>query len=86
MSAMTIELPEQLQAELKDRASARGVSPDLYLREVLERDFGAEVSPTAPLKSSYGMLAKYGPAPSADEIDESRADMLRTSIFAMDAE
>jgi hypothetical protein len=30
-----------------------------------------------PFKSGYGMLAKYGPAPSAEEIDENRREMFR---------
>lgn len=31
--------------------------------------------PVKPFKTGYGMLAKYGPAPSAEEIDENRKDM-----------
>ena len=35
-------------------------------------------SPQAkPLKSAYGLLAEYGPAPSAEKIDENRRDMFR---------
>jgi len=30
-----------------------------------------------PFTSGYGMLAKYGPAPSAEEIDENRREMFR---------
>jgi hypothetical protein len=33
--------------------------------------------PRKPLKSARGILAKYGPGPSAEEIDENRRDMLR---------
>jgi hypothetical protein len=32
------------------------------------------------------MLAKYGPAPTAEEIDENRKEMLKNTIFAKDAE
>jgi hypothetical protein len=28
-----------------------------------------------PLKSAYGILAEYGPAPSIEEIDDNRLDM-----------
>ena len=77
---MTIELPEQLETAVKVQANARGISPDVYVREVLERDLetalGTELS-GVPFKDGYGMLAKYGPAPSAEEIDENRADMFR---------
>jgi hypothetical protein len=43
------------------------------VREVLEREIGM----AAKDKSSYGILAKYGPAPTAEEIDENRKEMFR---------
>ncbi len=58
----------------------KGVSPDKYVRSVLEREIGiaATGKPSiGPLKSSYGILAKYGPAPTAEESDENRKDMFR---------
>ena len=33
--------------------------------------------PGKPFTSGYGTLAKYGPAPSAEEIDENRREMFR---------
>ena len=30
-----------------------------------------------PKKSAYGLLAQYGPGPSAEEIDENRREMFR---------
>jgi len=33
--------------------------------------------PAAPFKSGRGMFAKYGEAPSAEEIDANRAEMFR---------
>jgi hypothetical protein len=30
-----------------------------------------------PKKSAFGLLAKYGPGPSAEEIDENRREMFR---------
>jgi hypothetical protein len=39
----------------------------------------AEASPATrqdPTRSLRGLLAKYGPAPSAEEIDQNRAEML----------
>jgi plasmid stability protein len=77
---MTIELPEELGAALKVQASAHGVSTDGYVREVLERDLAAAQQAQLsgiPFKTGRGMFAKYGQAPSAEEIDANRADMFR---------
>jgi plasmid stability protein len=77
---MRIELPEELAAALKVKANARGISADAYAREVLERDLASSVqaeAPGAPFKTGRGILAKYGPAPSAEEIEANRADMFR---------
>jgi plasmid stability protein len=79
-SAMMIELPEELGAALKAKANAHGVSADGYAREVLERDLAASLdaqSSGVPFKTGRGMFAKYGQAPSAEEIDANRADMFR---------
>jgi hypothetical protein len=78
--AMLIEVPEELEAALKKQANAYGVSPAGYVRVVLERDLASSLesqSPGAPFKTGRGILAKYGPAPSAEEIDANRADMFR---------
>ena len=77
---MMIELPEKLGAMLKVQANAHGVSPDGYVREVLEREFAPslEAQPAGvPFKTGRGMFKKYGEAPSAEEIDANRADMFR---------
>jgi plasmid stability protein len=77
---MMIELPEELGAALKAQANAHGVSADGYVREVLERDLASAVetqSSGVPFKTGRGMIAKYGQAPSAKEIDANRADMFR---------
>ena len=77
---MMIELPEKLAAALKAQANAHGVSVAGYVREVLERDLASSIekqSSGAPFKTGRGMFAKYGQAPSAEEIDANRADMFR---------
>jgi plasmid stability protein len=77
---MTIQLPEELGAALKAEAHARGLSVEGYAREILERDLAASrqvESSGAPFKTGRGMFAKYGQAPSAEEIDANRADMFR---------
>lgn len=76
---MTIELSEQLESALKLQANARGVSPDHYIREVLERDLGGlpELESGKPLKSGRGMWANYGISLSDKDIDENRAEMFK---------
>ena len=79
---MTITLPLQPQEEAKLMAAARakGVTTNDLIREAIDRiiaevasDAGGTKEPTRPMR---GLLAKYGPAPSAEEIDASRAEML----------
>ncbi len=76
---MMIEIPEKLGAALKVQANAHGVSAEGYAREVLERDVAAslEAQSGVPFKMGRGMFAKYGQAPSAEEIDANRAEMFR---------
>jgi plasmid stability protein len=79
-SAMTIELPEQLEAALRAHATAHGLSADMYVREVIERELAPELNlpvPGKPFKTGRGMWAKYGVSLSAEEIDANRADMFR---------
>jgi hypothetical protein len=77
---MVIELPAELEAGLKAQALSRGVTVDAYVRDVVERDLREaqeNASLRQPLKSGWGMCADLGPAPSAEEIDENRAEMFR---------
>jgi plasmid stability protein len=77
---MMIKLPEDLGTALKVHANAHGVSAAGYMREVLERDLALSLeaqSPGVPFKTGRGIFAKYGQAPSAEEIDANRADMFR---------
>jgi hypothetical protein len=50
----------------------------LRLVEELTRDVRAtlEQAPAAPLESLYGALADLGPGPSAEDIDQTRREML----------
>jgi hypothetical protein len=84
---MTITLPlsPQEEAKLITIAQSKGLSTEALLREVLEKILTA--TPDAPPEkeptlSSRGILAKYGPAPSAEEIDQNRAEMFAN--FARD--
>ena len=78
---MTITLPLQPQEEAKLLAAARskGITANALIREAVNRII-AEVPGDAsvkkePTRSIRGLLVKYGPAPSAEEIDENRAEM-----------
>jgi hypothetical protein len=79
--AVTITLPLQPQEEAKliAAAQARGLSAAELVREALEgildKTAGEAISGKEPTRSLRGLLAKYGPAPSGDEIDQNRAEM-----------
>ena len=75
---MIVQLPEKLEAALKAEANMHGVSPSWYVREVLERDLASSLetqSSGIPFKTGRGAFARYGEAPSPEEIDANRADM-----------
>lgn len=77
---LTIQLTEELEIVLKEQANAHGVSPAGYVRDILERELGSAVVGKQlgpPFKTSFGVLAKHGTAPSAEEIDTNRAEMFR---------
>lgn len=75
---LNIELPDDLGAVVKAHAQAQGISPDRYVSRVLEDTLGPtleQLKAGPPFETGYGMWAKYGPAPSAEEIDENRRQM-----------
>ena len=77
---LNIEVPDALGAAVKAQAQAEGVSPDLFIRRVLETTLAADLEAqksSKPFETGYGMLAKYGPAPSAEAIEENRREMFR---------
>jgi hypothetical protein len=77
---MTLILPLEPKEEAKLMAVAqqRGLSADQLVREAIHKIL-AEVpeveTKMEPTRSLRGLLAKYGPAPSGEEIDENRAEM-----------
>jgi hypothetical protein len=75
---LIIDLSKDLEAALLAHAQAEGVDAAGYARRVLERALGMEEELDGPpLKTGRGLLAKYGPTPSAEEIDANRDDMFR---------
>ena len=82
---LTIEIPDDVGAALETQAEAQGVSAAQYASLVIEKTLApaiAQQSSGQPFETGRGMFAKYGPAPSAEEIDTNRAEMFRN--FAQD--
>lgn len=75
-----IELPDNQAVALKAKAALQGLTLKAWLGK-LAGELPTD-APRKPLKTGRGMLAKYGCAPSAEEIDENRKDMFRG--FAQD--
>jgi hypothetical protein len=74
--AMTvIEIPDEQAEALKAKAAVQGLSLEAWIKKLAEAESAENAC--QPLKSAYGILAEYGPAPSAEEIDENRRDMFR---------
>lgn len=78
---VSIEISNEQLVALKAKAAAQGLTLQDWLQKLAVEE-SEPAQPGKPFKSGYGMLAKYGPAPSAEEIDENRRDMFRG--FAQD--
>jgi hypothetical protein len=74
--SISIELSDQQAAALRAKAAARGLTLSDLFDEIVRREADAPAS-EEPFLTGYGMLAKYGPAPSAEEIDENRREMFQ---------
>ncbi len=74
---MTIILAPQEEARLIAVARAKGLSTDALVREALNKILGEapDPRPKEPTRSLRGLFAKYGEAPSAQDIDQNRAEM-----------
>ena len=73
---LTIEFSNEQVAACKAKAAAEGLTLQAWFQKLVAG--AAEPGdPQKPFTSGYGMLAKYGPAPSAEEIDENRREMFR---------
>jgi hypothetical protein len=75
---LTIEIPDVLEATLNAKAQAQGITASNYASRVLEDVLKGTAGQSAkPKKSANGLLARYGPGPSEEEIDENRREMFR---------
>jgi predicted lipoprotein len=77
---MTITLPLEphKEAKLVALAEARGLSANELVQKAIDKILAESPEVTVlkePTRSLRGLLAKYGPAPSAEEIDQNRAEM-----------
>ena len=82
---VTIDLSEQSAAALEAQAQAAHMPADRYLSIIVTQALHSQrpgetaehpdSRPLKPKKSAYGLLAKYGPGPTEQEIDENRREM-----------
>ena len=74
----TLQLQPHEEAQLMAAAKARGLSADAIVREavaeILAKTPGIG-SGKEPTRSLRGLLKKYGPAPTAEDIDQNRSQM-----------
>lgn len=69
-----IELPDEHAAALKAKAAMQGLTLEAWLKKLAEDNPCERLKPK---KSAYGLLAKYGPGPTEQEIDDNRKEMFR---------
>jgi hypothetical protein len=79
---LTIPLPPAEEAKLLAKARAAGSTPELIVRQAIEPILASIPEQVPPVKtekkSLLGIWAHYGPGPSGDELDQSRAEMFST--------
>jgi hypothetical protein len=76
---LSVSLEPQKEAKLLEIARQKGVSADALVREAIDRMLAMfPEQPVKPRKSAYGLLEKYGPGPSEEEIEENRREMFRS--------
>lgn len=69
---LQIEIPTELESSLIETAKANGLTPQEFLRRLLESQLAA-VKPSP----HFGALAKFGAAPSEEDISATRSEMFR---------
>lgn len=77
---LTIEIPDEFALELEARAHKQGVSADRLVSRIVQSELGKHSGAALheqSFETGYGMLSKYGAAPSTEEIEENRRDMFR---------
>ena len=72
------ELVERVNAQIQSRQLHSADELIEQALDALDEKSPAPAQPRKPKKSAYGLLAKYGPGPTAEEIDENRREMFRS--------
>jgi len=76
---MTLVLSEMEETKLPKRATAEGTTVEALIQGALASILAGQSSPQEASretpKSLLGLWAEFGPGPSAEEIDENRAEM-----------
>lgn len=68
-----VEIPDEQAAVLKAKAALLGLTLEGWIRKQAEEVAGGKPKPK---KSAYGLLAKFRPGPSAEEIDQNRKERI----------
>lgn len=77
---ITLPLEPQKEAKLIAAAEAAGMTAEELIGHAVEKILADAPQPAAhrePTLSLRGLLAKYGNAPSAEDIDQNRTDMFQ---------
>ena len=77
---LTLPLEPQKEAKLIAVAKLKGITADELVSQAIDKIISEAPEATrdkVPTISLRGLLAKYGTAPSGDEIDQNRTDMFR---------
>jgi len=78
---LTISLTPAEEAKLLAKAREAGTTPEEIVRQAIKPVLASipeQVPPVkAPKQSLLGIWAQFGPGPSEEEIDQSRAEMTR---------
>lgn len=79
---LTLLLTPAEEAKLLAKARELGTTPERVVRRAIEPILASDSEQVPPQKtpktSLLGIWAQYGPGPSEQEIDQSRADMFST--------
>jgi hypothetical protein len=77
-NVIIVQLEPQKKAQLEVLAKEKRLSAEELVLQIIDKilaETPVATSPKQPTRSLRGLLAKYGPAPSAEEIDQNRAEM-----------
>jgi hypothetical protein len=77
---ITLLLEPEKEAKLIAVAESKGMTAGELVSQAIDRiiaDVSETTRPKDPTLSLRGLLSKYGKAPSAEEIDQNRAEMFR---------